>query len=128
MLPSSATCGFQRVSNGGVEKCPRPLSVDGRRELVRVDPERDRRVGMPELPRDVNDVGSLGDEETGEGVPQVVERRLATAVALAVDPGFLCCVVEAPALYLRMLERAVGSVREDRVGLVGSGRGESMLP
>jgi len=42
---------------------------------VRVDAERDRRIGVAELARDEDHVQPLGDQQRGEAVPERVQRQ-----------------------------------------------------
>jgi hypothetical protein len=45
------------------------------RPQVRVDAERDGRIGMTHRPADVDDIRTLADQERGKRMPQIVEAR-----------------------------------------------------
>jgi hypothetical protein len=70
--------------------------VVGTLEQVRVDAERDRRVGVAELARDEDDVQALGDQERGEAVPERMEREPAGRLQSGPLDGIAEAVADVP--------------------------------
>jgi hypothetical protein len=69
------------------------VPLPGRREVVCVDVERDRRACMTELASSTDGIEALADEVAREGVPQVVHREVRPAVS--VEPRSICRFPEA---------------------------------
>jgi hypothetical protein len=69
----SACASHRRVAR--VERVACRVGVVCLLEQVRVDLERDLRVGVPELAGGEDDVQALGDQERGEAVPKGLERE-----------------------------------------------------
>jgi hypothetical protein len=59
----------------GLQRVPCPVGVPSGVEQVRVHRERDRRVAVPQLAGDEDDIQPLGDPQAGGGVPEVVEAK-----------------------------------------------------
>jgi hypothetical protein len=91
----------------------------GGAELVGVYAKGDRRIGVPELPRNMNHVRTIRDQDACKRVSQVMEGRFPASTAFGVHARAFSRVVEAASLNLPMLERLTERVREQAVARIG---------
>jgi hypothetical protein len=85
-FPPIPAIAFHDLSKGRFEGVTYSLAVRDRIEEVHVDLKRGLHRGMAKLPRHKDHIHPLRDQETGEGVPEVVEPKTASAIeSSAVD-------------------------------------------